>query len=200
LSFQVDETGALNPSASFITSPTFNVGAAATLSSQATRVDKYEFYYAVKPLKLPIDGGGNTDCAAKPSSSLLSGELGILPWLKQALALRIHDLSSPVTSSAFKQDVLSYETKFIIITSGSANPQWKLVRVATNQSGSSLLSANRTRTHDLLITLGPTGGDQGDKKKKGPPAPSTMATNSHLASEIGLAVANAIAARTSTVP
>ncbi len=200
LSFQVDEAGSLNPTASFITSPTFVVGAGASLSSQATRVDKYEFYYAVKPLKLPIDGGGNTDCDAPHNSSLLTGDLGILPWLKQALAFRIHDLSSPVTSSAFKQDVLSYETKFVITTSGNANPQWKLVRTTTNQSGSSLLSANRTRTHDLLLTFGPTGEGQGGKKKKGPPAPSAMATNSHLASEIGLAVANAIAARALTVP
>ena len=198
LSFQVDETGAVNPSASLLTSPTFSVGLGASLSSQATRVDKYDSYYAVAPLKLSIATGGNEDCSIERNSSLLSGDLGILTWLKQALAFEQHNRSSKVTSSAFKQDVLSYETKFIVITSGNANPQWKLVRVATNQSGSPLLSASRTRSHDLLITFGPTG-DGTPGKKKGS-TPGAMAANSHLAEDIGRAVANALAARVTIPP
>ena len=79
------------------------------------------------------------------------------------------------------------------------NPQWKLVRIATNQGGTPLLSANRTRTHDLLITFGPTGDPGSGKKNKGS-QPGLIAANSHLAQEIGLAVSNAIAARAATQP
>jgi hypothetical protein len=203
LSFEVDETGSLNPSA-LITpaagNPAFMLGLGATVSSQATRIDKYGFYYAVAPLKLSLQGTGNDDCNAPRNSSLLSGDLGIFPWLQKALLIEAYDHSSPVKSAAFKQDVISYETKFIITTSGSANPAWKLARLTTNQTGSSLLAASRLRTHDLIITFGPTdSGGTGSKKKGTGAQPGLLAANSHLAQDIGLAVSNAIRAGT-TVP
>jgi len=197
LSFQVDETGGVSPSASLVTSPTFSIGLGATVSTQATRIDKYDSYYSIAPMKLSIKNGGNEDCAIERNSSLLSGDLGILPWLKQALAFEQHNHSSKLTSSAFKQDVLSYETKFVVTSSGNANPQWKLVRVASNQEGSPLLSASRMRTHDLTLTFGPSG-DSGAGKKGS--SPGTMAANSHLAQQIGLAVSNALAARSFLPP
>jgi hypothetical protein len=154
----------------------------------------------VAPLKLSLQGTGNDDCNAPRNSSLLSGDLGIFPWLQKALLIEAYDHSSPVKSAAFKQDVISYETKFIITTSGSANPAWKLARLTTNQTGSSLLAASRLRTHDLIITFGPTdSGGTGSKKKGTGAQPGLLAANSHLAQDIGLAVSNAIRAGT-TVP
>jgi hypothetical protein len=54
---------------------------------------------------------------------------------------------------------------------------------------------NRTRTHDLLITIGPATS-QKTKTAKGTivekSVPSQSATNSHLAQQIGSAVAAAV--------
>jgi hypothetical protein len=71
-------------------------------------------------------------------------------------------------------DTLSIEIKFIIVTSGNVTPTWKLLRVTANTSGS-LLSLGRTRTHDLIITIGPN---------------NQQTLNTHLASQIGNAVSN----------
>jgi len=56
--------------------------------------------------------------------------------------------------SSPKPDIISLEEKFQIVTSGNATPSWKLVRVSANQ-GAPFFGAGRTRTHDLVITIGP---------------------------------------------
>jgi hypothetical protein len=71
-------------------------------------------------------------------------------------------------------DTLSIEIKFIIVTSGNVTPTWKLLRVSANTTGN-LLSLGRTRTHDLIITIGPN---------------NQQTLNTHLASQIGNAVSN----------
>ena len=55
------------------------------------------------------------------------------------------------------------------------------------RAGSPFISASRARTHDLLITFGPTGDSGLGKKNKGS-QPGLIAANLHLAQEIGLAV------------
>jgi hypothetical protein len=58
------------------------------------------------------------------------------------------------TALAVKDSVLQHEVKFVIDTGATATPSWKLTRVTVNPDGN-LLSFDRTRTHDLLITMGP---------------------------------------------
>lgn len=53
---------------------------------------------------------------------------------------------------------VSTELKFVIITSGNITPTWKLLQVSANTSGN-LFAAGRTRTHDLIITIGPPTQD-----------------------------------------
>jgi len=53
---------------------------------------------------------------------------------------------------------VSTELKFVIVSSGNVTPTWKLLSVSANTSGT-LYSAGRTRTHDLIITVGPPNGD-----------------------------------------
>jgi hypothetical protein len=216
INLTIDETGALNPGATLIqTLPTevlnfpnkvpvsapqsFNLGFGGTLSSQATRIDKYSFYYSVGALKIPL-GAADTSCDVSRvgSSPLISDELGISQWLIDALTLEnFYPSSTPPppppqpnkrlarppaagggnsdAGGSTKQDVLSYEIKFIIITSGNVTPTWKLVRVSANTGNASFASLNRTRTHDLLITFGPSNGNS---------EPGPLASNSHLSSEI----------------
>lgn len=156
ISLQVDETGALNPGISYTTpfwvTHTFTLGAGGTLSSQATRIDKYYSFFALKYLK-PDIVPGDTTCMeydhGKPvsldrhgSSYLLSGNLGIDAWLKGALISQNALPSSKLPKSlAQKGDVLSYDVKFIVITSVNASPTWKFVKL-TAGSSTPFLSAN----------------------------------------------------------
>ena len=73
-------------------------------------------------------------------------------------------------------DTLTIEIKFIIVTSGNVTPTWKLLRVSANTGSSPLFALGRTRTHDVIITIGPN---------------NTPTQNTHLASQIGNAVGNA---------
>jgi uncharacterized membrane protein YgcG len=79
--------------------------------------------------------------------------------------------------SAFRQDSFSREIKFIIISNGNIQPTWKLIQVSANTGNTPFFSTGRTRTHDLLMTIGP---------------PTTRTTNDFLASQIGQAVTSGI--------
>ncbi|MGD0846972.1 hypothetical protein [Bradyrhizobium sp.] len=74
------------------------------------------------------------------------------------------------------KDAVSYEIKFVIVSSANVTPTWKLVRVSANTGSSPFFNTGRTRTHDLIITIGPQ---------------NTQTNNSHLALQVGNAVGNA---------
>jgi hypothetical protein len=171
----------------FVSTPqSYNLGIGGTLSSQATREDKFQSYWDLDKLVR-----GNTQCPStyrSGSSPLLTNDLGIRTWLHDALfAQRLYPSSrlSPDSDTVYKQDILSYHVRFLVITSGNGTPTWKLVRIATGNGNLPLASINRTRAHDLLITFGPSY-----KAGKEPSTPSLMAANSHLAQEIGIAISN----------
>lgn len=73
----------------FLSSPqSYNLGIGGTLSSQATREDKFEYYWNVDKLKLPLKGDSCADPNESPllkprhgSSFLREGDLGIEQWL-----------------------------------------------------------------------------------------------------------------------
>ena len=303
LSLEVDESSALNPGVTFndpmanaistfgvlkgnpITTTTpqlFSLGVGGTLSSTATRIDKFDPYYTIADLSIPVtkEGvcnnpendpfvlGGVTPARSSP---LIASDLGLTPWLLGALftnnaipsvtalaapkktqlederrllgksgftseeitqilasgadsddvtgleqkgythaeiakflsegayppdLLDLKDrgytaaeistiVASKAKASGGKQagsggggaapDTISIEIKFIIVTNGNVTPTWKLLRVSANTGSSPLFGTGRTRTHDLIITIGP----------------NTQATQfTHLASQIGNAVAN----------
>jgi hypothetical protein len=191
----------------------FTLGLGATLSSQAVRYDKFNFYYTARDL---IDYAGPNDICGSPPTALLGPrstsspfvdgtQLGIREWLPGAVAVSDFQRSSrsalngegpPVANSAsFSADSATYDNKFVIISEGSVAPTWNLVRVGT--ASTPLLDLNRTRTHELLITIGAGTGTQVTDKKTGKSVvvnsgPSAAAVNAHLASEIGSAVSTAI--------
>jgi hypothetical protein len=114
---------------------------------------------------------------------LLESELGVSQWLTDYLEAEVLIPSSRLSTKgdpSFKQDVLTYHVKFIVITSGNITPTWKLIRVASGNGNLPLGSAGRTRTHDLLITFGPAFK----------PGTANIAQNAHNASEIGIAISN----------
>jgi hypothetical protein len=141
--------------------------------------------------------------AATSSPLILEGDLGIKDWLLGAMEVStaLASVGSPpaplpgggggggsgsgsgsgssgsggATGNPGK-DAVSYEIKFVIVSSGNVTPTWKLVRVSANTGSAPFFSTGRTRTHDLIITIGPQ---------------NTQTNNSHLALQVGNAVSNA---------
>jgi hypothetical protein len=204
LSLQVDEVSGLNPGLTLtqlmpnavkifgpgntVTTPqSFGLGFGATLSSTATRIDKYDPFYPIPFLMIP-DNPRTSICfdendplmkdGWRPASSspfILESDLGIEDWLLGAM--EVDDaLPSIGGGGAPAKDTVSYEVKFVIVSSGSVTPTWKLVRVSANSGASPFFNVGRTRTHDLIITIG---------------GPSQQTANTHLASQIGNSVSNA---------
>jgi hypothetical protein len=193
ISLTVDEVGAFNPSvslnhtlpnavASAVSVPqSFNVNAATTVSTDATRTDTSYSYYNVGKIAAP---GANSWChdPDQPldhsgSSPLLRSNLGIGDYLQGAVAgADILHSSVPAKGGAGKTaklDVYSYEIKFVVVTNGSITPTWKLVNVSANTGNLPLVNAGRTRTHDLTLTFGP-----------GTDTPADFALQAHFTGQI----------------
>jgi hypothetical protein len=217
LNLTIEESSALAPGVSFKTPilpanvsfpgkgnvatfpQSYGLGLGGTISSDATRIDKLSTYYTVKELlKEP------TFCEPGDPSSylLLNGDLKVKEWLVDTVFLQgteAANFAGKEISDQYKQSVISHEVKFIVVSNGNITPSWNLVRVSANPSGS-FFSAGRTRTHDLTVTFGPnessTVATQPSPKSKKQTqvanSPSQTAVNAHLASEIGLAVANSL--------
>jgi hypothetical protein len=205
LSLQVDESAALNPGVAFnqvmpnaisvfgpsntvTTSQSFNLGFGAALSSTATRIDKFDPYWSIAYLMIPekpysVCRDGNDpfqEIGWKPASSspfILHSDLGIKEWLQGAIFtdVLLHSVGKAVGPGAQNPDVVSYEIKFVIVSSGNVTPTWKLAKVSANTAGN-FFSTGRTRTHDLIITIGPK---------------DSTSLQSNLALQIGNAVSNA---------
>lgn len=200
ISLEVDEATALNPGVTFndilpnaITkfgpvSQSFNLGFGGTLSSTASRIDKFNPYYTVAELSKPLPrystcfpqnetfrSAGVTPASSSPF--ILESDLGIKDWLRDATLVNNMVKSDKGSSgSGPPVDTISYEIKFVIVSSGNVTPTWKLVKWSANTGSTPFFSTGRTRTHDLILTIGPD---------------NLNSQNSHLASQIASGVASA---------
>ncbi len=171
------------PGAAAVTTPqSLTLGLGATGSVAATRNDKLNMFYTVKEL---LNGPVSTQLpclhATQANASLfLESDLKIYDWLSASIlpyGAGVIDYANNTTA----QNAITHDIKFEIVSSGSVNPQWKLVRFSGG-TNPALLAAGRDRTQELIITFGPA--------QKGMLAPP--AANSHLANETGSAVSQAI--------
>ena len=194
LQITVDESTQMNPGVA-LTDPfkpassfgssvaqSFKASIGGTFSTEANRQDKFTYYYLVKDLE-PTQPA----CDGPPehgSSFLLDGDLGIDKWLRNAMNMR----TSVQTSEISQQEVATYDIKFIVTTNVGATPTWTLLRITASNGNGNLLGLNRNRTHELIVTFGPSqSGGPGGKAQ-----PSQIASNDALAQQIGAAVANAL--------
>lgn len=171
------------PGATAITTPqSLSLGASATGSVSATRNDKLNMFYTVKEL---LNGPNSTQspCLSTTqanASLFLESDLKIYDWLSASIlpyGAGVVDYANNSTA----QNAITHDIKFEIVSSGSVNPQWKLVRF-TGGTSPAFLAAGRDRFQELIITFGPT--------QKGMLAPA--AQSSHQATETGSAVSQAI--------
>lgn len=201
LTLTMDEKGSVNPVVNWLppspASSLFNLAGAGTVSSTANRIDKLNSYNSVQQFL-------QNQCVQRPDGPwMLSSDLKLREWLVYVImAANTGEISVPGdTKGPLKSNVISHQIKFIVTSSGSLTPGWKLARVSINQSGS-FLTSSRDRTHDLTITLGPMETVPVDfaRRKNGKietvatvvSRPSSQAAEAHLASEIGSAVANSL--------
>ena len=199
LNLTVEEKGGLSPNTNWLPpSPAnaiFNLSAGVTASSDATRIDKINSYYTVQ------DFLKRGYCVARGNGPfLLQSDLKLKEWLFDALTVSDTgeiNFGNDTAGGVFKQNVFSHEVKFEVLTNGNVTPGWKLTRVSVNQTGS-LLSLSRDRIHDLIITFGPSTQTttvtavHGKSVRVTTSAPASFAQESHLASEIGVAVSNGV--------
>lgn len=190
----------------------YQTGIGGTLSSENITYDKYNAFYTARDLAIPINRASS--CYSRPENILGdhpsssspfvdASNLGIRAWVTRAVrVLQYHSSShkaadetdGPLGSSSgpTASDASTYSNKFTIVSSANVAPTWNLIKVGT--STSPLFDTSRTRTHELIITLGP-GALPRSKTSLGSPVlsgPSEAVINSHLASQIGSAVANAL--------
>jgi hypothetical protein len=195
LTLTVEEKSTLNPTAVWtpLSPPTsiFTLAGTATLSSDATRTEKLNFYYTVPQLykRAPCTTGIQPQAPA--TSLLIQSDLKLKEWLFDQLPpVGTGEVNQPISpGGVFKQNVLSHEVKFEVVSAVGITPAWKLIRANFNQTGP-LFATMRDRIHDLLITFGPIDPTQINGGLV------TAATNSHLASEVGLSVSNNLRAVT----
>jgi hypothetical protein len=181
LTLTVEEKGELNPTAMWMPGM-FSLFFGVDLSSDATRIETINSFRTIQEIRT--------------LNSCSSGERPTGPFILQS-DLRLEDLlfGSQVstdtgqvnlaeTAKAEGKNVIQHEVKFLVTSSGSLTPTWKLSRIwSVNQTGV-FISALRNRTQDLLITLGAT--DQTGT------ALGTPAANLALSAQIGAAVSNGV--------
>lgn len=183
LTLRTRENSTLNPLGVWTPSnlASFTLGASGTLSSEAIRTNILNFYYAVPDLRArgPCKTGVQPDNTV--GSLLIQSDLKFGDWLFDQVTTAVTgETDAPVSPTGpLKQNVLSHEVSFEVVSTGGITPAWKLTEANFNQSGT-FLQATRDRTHSLLITMGP--GDPAGLKG--------AAKDAHLAATIGLAVQN----------
>jgi hypothetical protein len=195
-----DELASVNPTGLYTLTHIFSLMFGGTLSSEATRINTFNYYYTVNEIlkqhkcdSILLDNLANNHPIG---SFLIQSDLKLEDWLADVVtAYRTGDFS-PTTDASVKNSInnnsLAQEIKFVIITSASVAPMWHLLKVTINPTGS-LLTASRTRTHDLQITFGPNVVGEKDPstgKITNSLGVGTPAANSALASQIGLAFSN----------
>jgi hypothetical protein len=165
------------------TAQIFSTTVGGTFSSTATRTDKLNMFFSVKEL-LHGKPSMNLPCIPnRPANAdlFVQSDLKLYDWLSAALLPYDTEIIN-YGNNATAQNAITHEVKFEIVSNGNVTPTWKLVRITANTSGT-FFSTGRDRTQDLTITFGPT---QNGKQL------ATPAENSHLATQIGIAVGQAV--------
>ncbi|MEA2876416.1 MAG: hypothetical protein QOF14_1612 [Hyphomicrobiales bacterium] len=173
----------------------FSLGLGGTFSAGANRTSKVSSFFVFKNFidpKLPNGGPINRTCLPNRVNGdiFVQSDLKLKEWLYASALpgftgiVAFPDKPPPTPA----KDVISHQIKYQVVSNGGITPTWTLVRVTAGSSSGSLplFGANRDRTQDLLITMGPTFIDAGV------PILAPVAVNSHLASEIGASVASNI--------
>ncbi len=152
LTLQIDEKATANPTFSWTPASLFTLGASASLSADATRIDKINYFYGVKDLYV-MDVCPPDFTEPHPTGSLfIQSDLKLKEWLAdQVLNVGTGATSVPQSvNTPLKQNVLSHEVKFEIVSTAGLTPGWKLHSLSGSINQAHCLRSTRDRLHDLL--------------------------------------------------
>lgn len=153
LTLTVSEKTAASPNAFMTFLPTlFTLLFGGSVSTEAKRIDTFNFYYKVKDLNNPKEeckGDFTLDYPHPSGSFLIRSDLKTEEWLRMVLENKV--ISG---STVDPKNAAQHQVTFIVNTSGSITPGAKLATV-TLMPAPPFLSVERNRTHDLLLTFGP---------------------------------------------
>ncbi len=147
LDITADEKGSINPGASFkhmYGADKFTFGAGANVSSNATRDEIVEFTYAFAELLAQPER-----TCTHVDNILIKSDLKIGDFILNKAYLATVPGVARTPYSVFSEKIT-----FVVVFGGSATPTWEFVDI-TAGTGNPFLSASRTKTHALTITLAP---------------------------------------------
>lgn len=159
LTLVAEDQSALNPNASFLTpfglkgAESFVLGIGGSGSANATRTETIQFTYPNQELwrEAYIDARDpeHNNCLTFQKGVLIDSNLKIDQFIydKAVVADGIYGTNG----QPFSQ--LQFQINFVASFSGNITPTWKFTTTTVNGSGS-LLSATRTNTDTVIITLG----------------------------------------------
>jgi len=184
LTITVSEQSGLNPGVSFI-SPlvsmqSTSLGLGGTGSANATRTETIQFTLVNDDLfefaKLNVkQSGEQLSCERYQNGVMVESDLKIRQFIYDKAAIASLGNGTSGYRGWFPFNTFTENISFVASLGGNITPTWKLTRFSANTSGT-LLSATRTNTNQLTITVGPIGSYA---SAKGPTQLSTGAQNQH---------------------
>lgn len=160
LKISADEGSAIKPGFFIPAVPglqRLSIGGGLNASSNITRAETIGVTYAFRDLleKRKIPG----DCD-REGPVLITSDLKIKQFISNKVFLAAVPGTIPDRETPF--DAFTYQATFVVAYSGGVTPSYHFVDVTANPD-SPFLTANRSRTHDITLTLGPTYGRVGGK-------------------------------------
>lgn len=160
-----EDQSAFNPNASFI-SPipgmqTFAVSIGASGTANATQTRTFQTTYPDGTLyndakinhQIGID-----DCKNREKGIMIESNLGIADYIYDTAFQAARSVNPDKLTTTAPLSQMQYEINFVASVGGNLTPTWKFTKVNVNSSGS-LLTATRTNTSDVLMTIGPLNED-----------------------------------------
>jgi hypothetical protein len=132
----------------------FVLGASAGGSSDATRIDNSDYTLSVGNVFVRDSAyyPGGQVCKTLHDGFGMDSDLHIKDWLRS----RLEQYALHPEIKQNEPDTLTTDITFIFAYNGNVTPTWHLVPTSYNTGGSSFFNAARTRTNDLIITIGAT--------------------------------------------
>jgi hypothetical protein len=139
----------------------------ASATAEATRTESFQLYLYFPDII--SDFGPNSPKCKPDGQYFIHGDLKIGDFIVNKVRLaQAPGLLPGRPTHVSPLDAFTYETTFIVTTSGGVNPTWTLSRFIVDPGSGNLIGASRKRTDDLIITVGPTDHSKDCK----PPEPA----------------------------
>jgi hypothetical protein len=185
----------INPIGVVASMQSFTAGFGATGSANATRTETIQFTYAnaelLKYARKNVKPDGTLHCDEYIDGVMLEGDLKIWEFIYDKAVIAAFGNATLRPRRWALYNTFTEEITFVASLGGNFTPTWKLTRISANTSGN-FPSATRTKTNDLIISLGPL---QTQASKNAPVQLTQSAQNQHNARVTGSATATSTQAQ-----